>query len=35
MAVVRGEVAMQITEVEELINPAQQMIRGNVIVEVE
>jgi len=26
---------MQVAQVEELIDPAQQMIRGNVIVEVE
>jgi hypothetical protein len=35
MAVVRREVAMQVAKVEELINPAQQVIGRNVIVKLE
>ena len=35
MAVVRSKVPVQITQVKKLIYPTQQMIGGNVIVEVE
>ena len=35
MAVERGEVVVQLAEIEKLINPAQQMIGRNVIVEIE
>jgi len=35
MAVERGEVPVQLTQVKELINPTQQMITGNVIIEIE
>jgi hypothetical protein len=35
MAVVRGKVPVQITQVKKLIYAAQQVIGGNVIIEIE
>jgi hypothetical protein len=35
VTVERFEVPPQLTEIEEVVNPAQQMISGNVLIEVE